>query len=531
MMELRRILWLACLAFLALPLRAQSAFSELSRYPEGDCFEMLDGNRGVLILSKHNDLVVSIANHARPFSVDMRGRDLEGNYRYYVVIDAEDTRQPKLEVSRRGIPYKASLLVSLKNPDYLQAYRLEEVSTPIRYEDQTEANDVHFNAEEAALEFTSTLQTLQVQCAPELQARITGGKSEADASLTVVEVVIPLAPLNEARERLERVARERDELDRLIETLGPDSPEWDEVDQRDARLKAEQEEAQKQWTALSSVELHAEGSNYLSVSIADLGPRSKRVYVVLPIIVTETVFKTECSRLMDEGSRLFGMRKYAAAREAYQQALQTGESVVRDMETALRSSVALCDSCLYYDGLVADCLKRIGQMKKSGHATQAEVNEYASSAISFLQQLYKFNPDDYYQGRVQMLEDQLKSMGLQVKFTFVEWLTFSEGQPIAGVEVWEYHGTDRLSSADFSSDKKFRRLLKKQGHNLRQVGQSGADGIAEVEMDRRKLPYGIVFRPREDSGQKIVYMTLEELMRQARGTYMKKQFRVKMYTK
>ena len=67
--------------------------------------------------------------------------------------------------------------------------------------------------------------------------------------------------------------------------------------------------------------------------------------------------------------------------------------------------------------------------------------------------------------------------------------------------------------------------------NFLQVGQSGADGISEIELDRTELPVGILFRPKEDAPQKIVYMTFENLMKQAQGTYMKKQFRVKMYTK
>ena len=123
------------------------------------------------------------------------------------------------------------------------------------------------------------------------------------------------------------------------------------------------------------------------------------------------------------------------------------------------------------------------------------------------------------------------SMDLQVKFTFVEWKTFSEGNPIPGVEVWIYRGFTPLSSNSFSSDKRFRRLLKKEEMNFQQVGQSGENGIAEIELNRTNLPTGILFRPKEDSPQKIVYMSFEDLMRQARGTYMKKQFRVKMYTK
>ncbi len=225
------------------------------------------------------------------------------------------------------------------------------------------------------------------------------------------------------------------------------------------------------------------------------------------------------------------MRKYKQARAAYDKALETGESVVADLRPNIQGAISLCDSCAYYDDLTARCFQQIAKMKKEGHATQAEVAEYASYAIEYIEQLRRFNPDDYYLKRIELMKGLLMSMDLQVKFTFVEWKTFSEGNPIPGVEVWIYRGFTPLSSNSFSSDKRFRRLLKREGMNFQQVGQSGENGIAEIELDRTNLPTGILFRPKEDSPQKIVYMSFEDLMRQARGTYMKKQFRVKMYTK
>lgn len=526
---MKRFLCIGCLLCLVLTIGAQTGFNKLNPAPEADCFEMLDGNRGVLILSEHKDLIISVTNAKYPVSVRLNGRGMDGYYRYYVIIDVKDTRQPKLEVSRMGIPYKATELVKLKNPDFLQAYRLQEVENPIRIEDQTEANDVHFSATEAALEFTTTLKGLQVKCPPELQAQITSGVSKSDQSLWVINVVIPLAKLDEAREAFERLDKRREELNAMVDagTLGEDAPEWDEMD----ALTPQWEEAERKLANLSSVLLYGDGTNYLSVDISDLSPRAKRTYIVLPIVVEKEVFTTQCSALMDEGGRLFGMRKYKAAREAYDKALLTGESVVSEMKPVIQSAINLCDSCALYDLLSFRCFQKITALKKQGEATQAEVADYASYGIAYLQQLYQFNPDDYYLKRMELLKKLLNDMELQVKFTFVEWLTFSEGNPIPGVEVWVYNGFDRISSSTFSTDKKFRRMLKKEGYNFRQVGQSTADGIAEIELDRTNLPVGILFRPKEDSGQKIVYMTLEELMRQARGTYKKKQFRVKMYTK
>ena len=526
---MKRILWMIFLCLLALPTWAQLGTNELNRSPEDDCFEDLGGNRGVLILSKHKDLVIVVVNKAFPATVDLRGKDSDGNYRYYVIIDVRDTKQPKLEVSRMGNPYRAPLLASLNATDYLQAYRLEEVANPIRYDDQTMVNDVYKSETEAALEFTSTLKSLQVKCPSDLGARITMKESPEDASLLKVSVVIPVAKLDEVRDQLDKLQKRQAELDKIMDSgqLAENAPEWDEIERVDRKL----EETQMYLANLSNVTIYGDGTNLLSIYIGDLKPRILRRYVVLPIVMETEVFTSQCCALMDEGSRLFGMRKYKQARAAYDKALQTGESVVSDLRPNIRAAISLCDSCAYYDNLTARCFQQIAKMKKEGHATQAEVAEYASYAIEYIEQLRRFNPDDYYLKRIELMKGLLMSMDLQVKFTFVEWKTFSEGNPIPSVEVWIYRGFTPLSSNSFSSDKRFRRLLKKEEMNFQQVGQSGENGIAEIELNRTNLPTGILFRPKEDSPQKIVYMSFEDLMRQARGTYMKKQFRVKMYTK
>lgn len=513
---------------LVLPAWAQLGTNELNPSPEDDCFEDLGGNRGVLILSKHKDLVITVTNNAYPTSVDLRGKDANGNYRYYVVIDVRDTKQPKLEVSRMGNPYRAPLLASLNATDYLQAYRLEEVANPIRYDEQTMVNDVHKSATEAALEFSSTLKTLQVKCPPDLGAQVTCEISKEDASILKVSVVIPLAKLDETRNLLETLQKRQTELDKIMDSgqLSEDAPEWDEIESVDKKL----EETQMYLASLSNVTVYGEGTNLLSIYIGDLKPRILRRYVVLPIVVEKEVFTSQCSALMDEGGRLFGMRKYKQARSAYDKALLTGESVVSELRPNIQAAIALCDSCIYYDDLTARCFQQIAKMKKEGNATQSDVAEYASYAIEYIEQLRRFNPDDYYLKRIELMKGLLMSMDLQIKFTFVEWKTFFEGNPIPDVEVWIYQGFTPLSSNYFSSDKRFRRILNKEVMNFQQVGQSGEDGIAEIKLDRTKLPTGILFRPKQNSSQKIIYMSFEELMRQARGTYMKKQFRVKMYT-
>lgn len=156
---------------------------------------------------------------------------------------------------------------------------------------------------------------------------------------------------------------------------------------------------------------------------------------------------------------------------------------------------------------------------------------YASAAVEFMEMVNAYNPDDFYRTRIERMKNLLSGMPLKIRFTVVEWRTLQEGNKIPGVEVWAYKGLSPVSSNTFSSDKRFEKLLERNGVDYTQIGVSDENGLVEVDLDRTELPQGILFRPSKDSKIKIKYMTIAELMQQAQGTYMEKQFRLKMYVK
>lgn len=205
--------------------------------------------------------------------------------------------------------------------------------------------------------------------------------------------------------------------------------------------------------------------------------------------------------------------------------------MVPTLRPAIRESIAQCDSCLLYEHVASGAIKEIARLKKSGNATQEEVARFASAAVEFMEMANAYNPCDFYSDRIERMKKLLVGLPLKVKFTVVEWKTLSEGEYIPGVEVWAYKGDASVSSQTFSSDKRFKNIVEKEGANYVQVGTSGEGGIVEIELNRADLPKGLLFRPKEDSGIKMKYLTVNELMHQAKGTYMEKQFRLKMYKK
>lgn len=523
---MKQVFLIALLIGILFPVAGQAQYISCVRDEGADRIENLNGDKGYLLLAKRNDLVVMVTN-ATHYDVYPSPERPDGYYEYRIVVGADETAQPKVEVSRRGSVYKTDFLETVK-PDFLMAFRLEEVVMPIRMDAQEAAQDVHFNAKEAALEFTSSIKGLQVRCAPELGAVITSKMHDKDPNIMITSVVFPVEVIQKAKQKVEEVNREFLAQDEKINTSKEDLPdeEWNKLD----RLEQEKARAEAELMELTSVEVYAEGTNHLPVSVAEMGPRAKKCYAVLPLVVEKNIFVTECSQFMNLGSQLFANRKYKEARNAYESAFKA-KDVVPNMRMAIRESVGQCDSCMFYDDLASRTLKKVVELKKQGTATQEELSEYVSALIDFFSKMNNYNPCDYYRRQIDNLKRQLNRLPLEIKFRVVEWKTLNEGNYIPGVEFWAYYGESALSSNLFSSDKKFRKMLEKNGTAFQQIGVTDENGAVELELDREKLPAGFLFRPDEEKGIKIKYMTMEELMRQARGTFMKKQFRLKMFVK
>ncbi|WP_455667381.1 hypothetical protein [Phocaeicola sp.] len=520
---MRLIIWILLTISAILPASAQSYISN-NRDVNADRMENLDGNNGILILSKHNDLVISTTNTAHEVNVKPYGLNADGLYEYCVIINAADTRTPKIEISRRGSVYKTEIVQSVK-PNYLIAYRIEEVANPIHMDEQTKGNDAILDATAAALEFTTTIKNLKVECSPQLQAKISSHVSSYDKNIIITTVVIPIAILKNAEKTMKNIEKEHHTLDSLL--LKSDKTaeaDWERLD----NLADKKTQAENLYTELTNVEIYGEQTNRLSINISDMGPRIKRCYAVLPL--TQKVFVTECSAYMSQGGELFSQRKYEEAHTAYVNALKAKDAI-EDMKPIIHESVAQCDTCMEYEALSAGALKKIAQMKKDGTATQEEVAKYASAAIEFLQVVNSYNPNEFYTSRIEKLENLLTGMPLNIKFTIVEWKTLQEGNYMPSVEIWAYSGSTPVSSATFPSDRKFKKEMDKQAHNYRRLSVSDIHGIAEIELDRKNLPRGILFHPSNESKAKIEYISMSDLLRKSKGTYMKRQFRLKMYSK
>lgn len=506
----------------------QNEYITISEYPKANISKTMNGDCALMLLSKHSDLAVNVVNVKSKFKVSIEGKTPEGLYMYLVRIDGSETRTPKIEISRRGSVYKAEMTKTV-NPDYIFGFKVDEVPNPIRIDDQTTSNDARLNPKEAEVEFTTSISNLKIECDPELDAKIFAEKNKADNSITIYRVVIPVSVLDEKRKKVEEINEQLAALDKKINDSPDEADEedWSQLDMLEEML----EMSISRFNTISNILIYADGTNHLSIDISELGPRSKKSYAVLPLVVEKNIFVTQCSAFMNEGARLFDKRDYKAAKVAYDNALSSKDLVV-DMKWVIEENINKCDSCLMYEDLYKRAIARFTKLKKENTvATQAEVANYLIAASEFMKKLNEFNYCDTYQSRIEALDKYISDIPLKVKFTIVEWKTLNEGDFIKDVEIWAYNGDYVVTSNTFSSDRKFKRFLNKESSNFEQLGVSDSNGIAEIDFDRKKMPKGLIFRPKDDSKTKIKYQDFSSLIKDATGTFMMKQIRLKMFTK
>lgn len=510
---------------------AQTEYISSSPMPDNDCIADLNGDYGVKILSKRNDLVISVTNvkNADSYNVTPAGIGHSGYFGYEVRIDKSESRSIKVEVNRRGDVYKTSFVVNVK-PDFFKSYLIEEVERPIRIEDQTQANSAVLDEELAQVEFTTTIRDLQVHCPDALGAEVKKASKVGDNSIFITTISIPIKVLETAKLKREKAQKAHDELEaRIYKTENAPDKDWETLD----KLQEEVEKAEQELMELGSISISGEGTNKLTVDILDLKARQKMCYGVLLLKIEIPV--DEFSAKVAEGGRLFALREYEGARRSFMNALQLKEAPM-DLLPSVRTSIAHCDSCIKYEGLTIRALRRIKELKQKDAVAQTDIMNYYGAAADFMTIANKYNPCEYYAKNIKTLETYIENMPLAMRFTIARWIvqrvSAMEDGPFSGVELWAYYGNEPPRLSEYSSDRKFRHLVSDESGFFKQLGISDDRGIVDIELNRKSLPTGFFFRPLVgNSKSSISYTDATEVMSQSEGEYNKRQFRKKMYVK
>ena len=172
-------------------------------------------------------------------------------------------------------------------------------------------------------------------------------------------------------------------------------------------------------------------------------------------------------------------------------------------------------------------------MKQSG-GSQEDVVNYAKAGIRYLEELNLMNPQQFYTDRIEQLNQLINDQPLVIGLTFAKLVGTDDGLFESGiipnVEVWAFFGTEAPVPNDYKTDKKFHELTG-SSNDYRQMGKSDASGQISLEFERTNLPKGFLFRPIGYGDKiKIQYLDINEMLKNAEGSYNKRRFRVKMYS-
>lgn len=238
---------------------------------------------------------------------------------------------------------------------------------------------------------------------------------------------------------------------------------------------------------------------------------------------------------MAEGGRQFALREYGNARQSFLNALKSSDTP-SDMIASIRNTISQCDSCIKYENLTFRALKRINELKKQGTVAQTDIMDYYGAAADFMRIVEKYNPCEYYAKNIKTLENFIENMPLAMRFTITRWtvdrVSAMEDGPFMNVELWAYYGEENPRLNDFSKDRSFRKMVSYNSEDFKQLGISDANGIIDIQLNRKELPKGFFFRPTVDfKNSSIVYKDVTDVMSLSVGEYNKRQFRQKMYIK
>ena len=499
---------------------AQTQYISIKRLEKEDRKASLAGMGGFLIYSKRSDLVIRLTNVKTPI-IERHGIGEDGLYEYSIKVAPEETDHPKLEISKRGDVYSVPEVLKLK-PDYYQAYLIEEVENPIRLEDQTRPQDAILDAKLAEVEIETTIQDLQVVYSDSLHATMETKLKEGDNSISVISIKIPIANLKNVEARLAGAQKKCDELyDKMLnnKTSKEEEQEYD-------RLNEEEIPALKSLlTEMKTIEVFAQGTNRLPISLEGISPRSKFRYGVLLLVKPEYV--TEYDARLAEGVRQWNNRNYENAKGEFLKALAAKDAP--EDKSLVQANIAECDSCIRYFRAADYALSRMAELKEKGTATQSKVQEYASAAITFITNLNNYNPCEFYSNILAKLEAMVENMPLVVKFTVMQWIDdgagLRQGGGRAQVELWANEGFSHPSPKEYQSERRFKKHV---GDDVfcKKLGETGADGTLVVNFDRKALPKGIFFHAEGDNT--IKYIRMQDIIRNSKDDYQMRQFRTSL---
>lgn len=476
---MRKSIVFSCILLLAaLSAQAQQYISNSYLESEGRLAN-LNGDCGILLLSAESDLVIEVINASKDVQINTKGKSVDGRYEYEIVVSKDDTRQPKIKVSRRGKTAFTQIVKTVK-PNYFIAFNIEEVKMPIRAVQQTQDNDAILNDAKGELEISTALKGIKVDFPAGYGVKPVTKAKKGNDSVSITTIQFPLAPLNEAKAKAEAVTAAYEALsERLTEgnSKGTDE-EWNRLDQ----LEKEANDSITALSQLQSVNVYGPGSNVLTIDLSGWTPRKKQVWAILPDVII--VHTTECGAKMDEADRLFTQREYKAAAGVYKSALQA-KGIDDNLRSTINEMIVKSDSCDYHQTQMFKAVNHYSALKKQGTAIQKDVAACINIAINHAEWLNKNNEQGYYYSKIKQMKEVLEDLPLTITFT----VTALKYRGVSGIREEEVKDKATLSGTMKNGKVVIYGNTDKKGQFCLRIKKSDMPKTIQIDAGERNNPY------------------------------------------
>ncbi|MCM1108358.1 MAG: hypothetical protein NC388_04785 [Clostridium sp.] len=444
----------------------------------------LNGKSQLVVVSPHNDLTAVFAGNATvrlgaPKAVK------DGLYRYTTLIDLSAGKEIKATFARKGSALQTELKEVLK-PNYSVTYKVEEVQTPISLDNQTGRNMSSKVHGESDLEFTTTIEGLEVTVSPALKSRMTHSRTAAGAYVTTVSIAMEALKAKQAD--LQAVEQEYAVLTQELNEGKITADDVAKLD-RQEELEKKVEELSAEYASMCQVTVSAPKSNTLVVSIEDLAENERRAYAVLLMKQIEEKYNTSYDQYLSNALASAKTYKYKAAADFYRQAAEAPDAPA-DGKATCAARAADMDNCFGCMDMANKALRRLKTEKEKGRMVDyGLLEECYNVAIKNYVSLYELTKDEEFEKRADTLEEAFRKLGLVVEGNVVG-TDFKGGvlqeEPVTGVDIYATPAGSRGVEKGTAGDK---------------VGSVDAKGHYHVQLERGKYE-GLLFVPVSLKGYK-----------------------------
>jgi hypothetical protein len=457
----------------------ESSYLTIERQAAGLQAANPEGKASLIIISPHDDLVVSTNN---PQDKITRKKGQNEKYSYEVWMDISIQVDRLFTVSRKVL--KETFKERLE-PDTRIYYSVEEVDVPITLLEQTSLANHHFVEGEAAVEFNTSVDNLQVDYGKSLDCMIKRSKSPTGTH--IITVAIQIKPYLQLQDSYESLGAEYAQIDTKYRNEGASlTPETlDGMEKRMDELKKRMEDIRGKIDDMSILTIYGDQTNKLSISIEGLGVKQKKSYSVLLLKEKVEVFESEYAQLLRNAEKAEENHTFKIAREFYEQAISV-EGISAEAKGTLEQKIKEMEDCQTHSVKAAQAMAYIGELKKQNKNVSIETVEglFRNARISY-ENLYRLRGlDPYYKDLIDRIDGQLE----KIDFLVIEG------------SVREKNGGAKIGHVSIYAvpDTSMHRKIAKKAAGVK-IGEADAEGKFRVEPKKKSGYGGLLFVPPENN--------------------------------